>query len=186
MREHIQLIMLFIWQAKKRAEDERKQRERDELEREIREYERKEAKRQETIARLEKLRRDIQNKQFLYMCREAILAENMNTIDLWDNQDYDYIEHYFGTEYKDRIMELDKARKLREAIMSEQEMMESLESRRQELLLKLEQAHQQFMKSLKDEEITLELYSQISHAFVYSYFECNPDLRLESLAGKLT
>lgn len=83
-------------------------------------------------------------------------------------------------------MELDKARKLREAIMSEQEMMESLESRRQELLLKLEQAHQQFMKSLKDEEITLELYSQISHAFVYSYFECNPDLRLESLAGKLT
>lgn len=159
--------------------------EREELEREIRDYERKEAKRLETMKRLEKLRKDVQLKQLLYMYKEAVISDYMNTIDLWDEQDFDYIEHYFGTEYKERVMELEKAKRLREAILNEQEMMESLESRRQELLLKLEQAHRQFLKSLKDEEITLELYSQISHAFVYSYFECNPDARLESLMGKM-
>lgn len=169
---------------KRRTEVETKERESVETERVIKEYQRKEARNQETVKRLEKLKKDIAAKQLLYMYKEAVMSDHFRTIEVWEEQDYSYLEYYCGTEYMENIKEIEKKKQLQEAIQFEQDLVESLELKKKELMLKLEQVQEKFLQSFKDVDMSLELYSHLSHAFVFSYFDCSPDLTLQTLIGK--
>lgn len=168
-----------------KAAAELEEQKRLEIEREIIEYDRKEAKRKEIMRRLERLKREVDGKQILHRFEASMMSDYYEAIDTWDEVDYNYIEYYLGAECMNRIKELDKERKLHEVLMYEQDLIESFELKRQELLLKLENAHQQFTNMMKAENESLMLHSYISHAFVFSYFDCIPDERLQNLIEKV-
>lgn len=170
---------------KRKAEIEYKERERRELERQMTMYQRKEAKNQETIKRLEQLKKEVADKQLMYTYKESVMGEYFKTIEAWNEQDYSYLEYYCGKEYMQNIREIEKQKQIEEAIKAEQLLMESLEIKRRELLMKLEQVHGQYLTSFKDSEMSLELYARISHSFVFSYFDCSPDLKLASISNKI-
>jgi hypothetical protein len=172
-------------EEKMRAVEEQKKQEMFLMEHKFKEYDRKEAKKKEIMNRLEKLRHEVSAKQLVHKYHTNVIAEYYEMVDNWDEVDYAYIELYIGTECMERIKESDKKRKLQEAIISEQSLIEALELKREELLLKLEQAHQQFVEMLQNDMNNMSIQDRITRAFVYSYFDCIPDANLQQLIEKV-
>lgn len=131
------------------------------------------------MQKLEKLKHEAEKKQIWHWYEEAVVNQYCQNIEIWDETDYTYLEYFNSAEYRDFIKQIDKEKKLQEAILFEQSLIEAFELKRQELLLKLEQAHQQFLESLEQHKSELSLQLQIS--FLFSYFDCVPDLMLQRL-----
>lgn len=128
---------------------------------------------------MEKLKHEAEMKQTWHWYEEAVVNQYCQNIEIWDEIDYTYLEYFNNAEYRDFIKQFDKEKKVQEAILFEQNLIEAFELKRQELLLKLEQAHQQFLESLEQHTSELNLHLHIS--FLFSYFDCVPDLMLQTL-----
>ena len=140
-------------------------------------YLRKEKEKETIMKKLEKLQNEVETRQVLHNYQQAIVDQYYREIEIWDNVDYNYIECYLGKEYRDRISEMDKEKRLAEAIQMEQQLLETFELKRQELLLKLKHAHDKFTEKITREQESqgMDCASKVSRAFVYSYFECLDD-----------
>ena len=124
---------------------------------------------------MDKLKREVEARQMEFLHEEAVTEEYFDTVAAWDQVDYAYIEQYLGREYRERIEKQDKERRLREAILFEQRLIETFELKRQELLLKLQYAHEKYMNNLEEESEFSTQANLISHAFIESYFELIPE-----------
>ena len=131
------------------------------------------------MQKMEKLKHEAEMKQIWHWYEEAVVNQYCQNIEIWDEIDYTYLEYFSNAEYRDFIKQFDKEKKVQEAILFEQNLIEAFELKRQELLLKLEQAHRQFLESLEQHKSELTLHLHIS--FLFSYFDCVPDLMLQSL-----
>lgn len=127
------------------------------------------------IEMMKKLKREVDARQTQFMYEEAVTEEYFNTISAWDEVDYAYIEQYLGREYQERIQKQDREKRIKEAILFEQRLIETFELKRQELLLKLQHAHQKFIRNLEDDSDISTQANLISHAFIASYFELIPE-----------
>ena len=163
----------------------------DQLRQEMQEKERKKmavAKRAEENQRMQqmidKLKKEADRRQFLHDIEQGILAHYLDEISQWEEVDYEYIEEYMGVEERKRIYSIERRRKLREARALEQNLVQTFELKRQELLMKLEQAHRLFVESLENESNAISLHDQISRAFVTSYFRCVPDAVQGLISGQ--
>ena len=133
------------------------------------------------VQRLAKLRNEIETKQTLHKYQQSVVDQYNGDIEEWDGADYSHIECYLGSEYSRNVKEMDREKRLADAIFMEQQLIESFELKRQELLLKLKRAHDKFSDNLssqaKSSMSAAELNDvfQISRAFVTSYFDCVDD-----------
>lgn len=133
-------------------------------------YTRKQMEKQMMVKQLEKLQMEIETRRSFHLYHRAVVDEYYDCIEKWDEVDFAVIESHFGFEYREQIVNIDKERKLAEAILMEQFFMENFELKRQELLIKLKQAHERFTEELATEILGLDSTAKISRAFVTSYF----------------
>lgn len=159
---------------KLRAREEQRKKEEEEEEKREMEAVKKEAEKQKMQKMIEDLKKEADLKQTMHYVEEATLAHYSDVESMWDEVDYAYIEHYMGSAQRKLICTRDRERKLQEAILHEHNLIQAFEFKRQELLMKLQQAHQQFLESLEEESREITLHAQISRAFVFSYFRCIP------------
>ena len=120
--------------------------------------------------RLQNLKKEIEQKQLLHLYDQAVVDSYYENVETWEEVDYSNIEYYLGMECCMKIIAIDKQRRLADAILMEQRLIESFELKRQELLLKLKKAHDKFCENLSEENSDLDQSSKISRAFVTSYF----------------
>lgn len=159
---------------KLRAREEQRKREKEEEERREMENAKKDAEEQKMQKMIEDLKQEADMKQIMHYVEEETLAHYSEVVSVWDEVDYSYIEHYMGAEQRRLIYSRDRERKLQEAVLHEQNLIQAFECKRQELLMKLQQAHRLFLESLEKESRDIDFRAQISRAFVYSYFRCIP------------
>lgn len=133
-------------------------------------YVRKKMEKQLMAKQLEKLKIEIENRRAFHLYQRAVVDEYYECIEKWDSVEYAIIESHFGSEYRERIFNIDKERKLAEAIAMEKFFMENFELKRQELLIKLKFAHETFLEELASEILGLDGNAKISRAFVTSYY----------------
>lgn len=134
----------------------------------------KEAEEEKMKKMIEDLKHEAETRQIMHYVEEATLALYSDEMSLWDEVEYAYIEHYMGAEQRRLICTRDRDRKLQEAVLHEQNLIQAFEYKRQELLMKLQQAHRLFLESLEEQAREITLRAQISRAFVFSYFRCIP------------
>lgn len=153
----------------------------DQLRREEEEEERQQMMKAKRAAEKHKMQRMIDHfkkeadkRQLLQLIEETILAQYMDDIAQWDEVDYAYIEEYMGVEQRNLYYNRDRKQRMQEALALKQKIMQNFELKRQELLMKLEQAHRKFLESLEEESRNIFMHAQISHAFVFSYFRAVP------------
>ena len=161
-------------QAQVKAREEQQKREIEERERKKMTIARRAEENQRMQQMIDKLKKENDRRQFLHYIEQGILAKYMEEISQWEEVDFEYIEEYMGVEERKRLYSIDRRRKLREAYELEQNLVQTFELKRQELLMKLEQAHRQFVESLENESNAFSFRAQISRAFVTSYFRCVP------------
>ena len=131
-----------------------------------REIERKEAERKKVM---ERLKHEVEGKRTLHRYKEAVMSDFYELVDACDEVDYQYIRYYGGKEYMNQI----KDNELQKVLLFEQSFMESFELKKNELLLKLKQAHQQFTERTKAE--SSKFHSNAVCSFLFSYFDHIPD-----------
>ena len=141
----------------------------------MQEHARKKLEEQQILQRLEKLRKEVDAKQTIHTFEQSVMDQHYNDVGSWDKIDYGYIEYYQGASYCRLISEMDKERRLVDAIVMERRLMEAFELKKQELLLKLKQAHDKFTQNLSQQDDHLDQCARLSRAFVTSYFCFLPD-----------
>ena len=134
-----------------------------------REIERKEAEKKKVMEQLQKLKHGVEGKRTLHRYKEAVMSDFYELVDAWDEVDYQYIRYYGGKEYMNQI----KDNELQKVLLFAQSFMESFELKKNELLLKLKQAHQQFTERTKAE--SSKFHSNAVCSFLFSYFDHIPD-----------
>ena len=172
-RDKIYCTLTFL-KAILRARQDFEEQKRLEEEQRARALARKAARRAYVAKKLEQLEKEIKEKKALFDYEEAVMEEMNHVIDMWDEVDYAYIEMYLGKEYRDKIVALDKARKRREAFKNVQRLIEIFDLKREELLLKLEQARELFYESLEEQSFYFDYQEMLTRAFVFSYFQYIP------------
>lgn len=146
---------------------------------------RKAARRAHVTKKLELLGNEIAEKKALFDYEEAVIEEMNHVIDMWDEVDYAYIELYLGKEYRNKIVALDRARKRKEAFKNIQRLIEIFDLKREELLLKLEQARELFYESLEEQSFYFDYQEMLTRAFVFSYFQYIPTDVLEDMMEQI-
>ena len=170
-------FLLSLCPCQEEIENKRLFKEKEEQEwiRREKEAAKKAREKKRALQMMEKLKHEVDMRQMQFMYEEAVTEEYFNTVSQWDQVDYAYIEQYLGREYRERIEKEDKERRLREAIVFEKKLIETFELKRQELLLKLQYAHQKYMNNLEEDSDFSTQANLISHAFIESYFELIPE-----------
>lgn len=106
---------------------------------------------------------------------KAVVEEYQQTIDVWNNWEYAYIDYYIGDEFSQLARKADQARELEAKQLLQKRIMEAFEFKRRELLEKLKAVQKQLKMDLTIEKGQLDHFLRISRAFVFSYFERVPN-----------
>ena len=99
---------------------------------------------------------------------------------MWEEADYAYIEQCLGAQRCQEIKSIEKERLLEEKKCLEDQLNRALEYKKQELLLRLQEAQRQFYDSVQREKAALETVLKLSPAFVFSYFAVAVEPRMEA------
>ena len=106
---------------------------------------------------------------------KAVVEEYEQTIDVWNNWEYAYIDYYMGDEFSQLARKANQARELEAKQLLQKRIIEAFEFKRWELLEKLKAAQKQLMMDLTIEKGQLDHFLKISRAFVFSYFKRVPN-----------
>ena len=106
---------------------------------------------------------------------KAVMEEHQNTMDVWNDWEYAYIDYAMGERFSQLARKVDQTRELETKQLLQQRMMEAFEYKRRELLEKLKAAQKQLMLDMAMDQEKLDHFLRISRAFVFTYFERVPD-----------
>ena len=128
------------------------------------------AEKERRNATLHRLRHELECKHLLQMyIAETLVGYNRDVLE-WEAVDYAYIEHYFGAQRCQQVKSIEEKRQLEEKRSLEDQLSKALEYKKQELVLRLHEAQQQFYESVRMEKAAVENVLKLSPAFVFSYF----------------
>lgn len=114
---------------------------------------------------------DILRRRHLHQNELDILKEHDGIKKAWADVDYAYISFYLGDEYAEKVRMADKAQEELEKCLYEQQLDQSLDFQRNELLDKLILARKDYLLGISMASEEMDQLLIISRAFVYSYFD---------------
>ena len=140
------------------------------------------AERERRNAILQRLRNELELKHTLQTYIAETLASYDRDVQTWEEADYAYIDYCLGAQRCGEVKRLEEERRMEEKRSLEDHLNRALEYKKQELLLRLQEAQQQFYDSVQREKAALEKVLKLSPAFIFSYFETSaqPRVQLES------
>ena len=120
----------------------------------------------------------VHGRQQLVLHEKAVMEEYQQTIDAWNDWEYAYVDSFVGDRFSELARKADQARELEAQQFLQKRIMEAFEFKRRELLEKLKAAQRQMMMDLTMEKGQLDHFLKISRAFVFTYFDDEPDHRI--------